>query len=263
MNREEYEVMYTVEDTHWWYRGMEAITRAVLDRSVGRDGNLCILDAGCGTGAAMGYLADYGRVTGFDFAAEALRFCQLRQRQRLTRASVMALPYADDSFDLITSFDVLCERAVDDELALSEFARVLAPATGRLLLRLPAYNWLRGKHDEAVYVQHRYTAGELREKLARAGFEVTHLSYANMFLFPAAVLKRASERWLSNRQRGSDLTLDLGPLNAPMRWVLSLEAPLAARASLPFGLTVLALAHKRGQPALAAPVRQPVLASAR
>jgi len=255
MNPEEYEVMYQVEDDHWWYRGMEAITRAVLDRAIGRGRGLRILDAGCGTGAVMGYLADYGIVTGFDFAAEALRFCQVRRLDRLSRASVMALPYADASFDLVTSFDVLCERAVvDDEAALREFARVLVPPPpcdgggtrggGRLLLRLPAYNWLRGKHDEAVSIRHRYTGRELKAKLRRAGFEAERISHANMLLFPIAALKRASERFVPIRQAGSDLTIGAGVLNMPLRWILSLESPFVARAGLPFGLTVVALARK-------------------
>ncbi|HLF28178.1 MAG TPA: class I SAM-dependent methyltransferase [Anaerolineae bacterium] len=244
MKPEEYEVMYRVEDAHWWYRGMEAITRAVLDRVIGRGHNLRILDAGCGTGAAMGYLSDYGAVTGFDFAAEALHFCQVRRRERLSRASVMALPYADAAFNLITSFDVLCERAViDDGVALREFARVLRPG-GRVLLRLPAYNWLRGQHDEAVYIRHRYTTRELRAKLRRAGFAPEVISYANMLLFPVAALKRVSERFLPNRQNGSDLTLGAGSLNTPLGWILSREAPFVARTGLPFGLTVVALGRK-------------------
>ncbi len=244
MNPEEYEVMFRVEDTHWWYRGMQSITRAVLDRAIGRGRDLRILDAGCGSGAVMGYLADYGRVTGFDFAAEALHFCRMRGRDRLSRASVLALPYAGASFDLVTSFDVLCERAVvDDEAALREFARVLRRG-GHVLLRLPAYNWLRGKHDEAVHIRHRYTTRELADRLRRAGFEAEWTSYANMLLFPIAALKRASERVLPSRQAGSDLTLGAGFTNAPLRWLLGLEAPFVARMGLPFGLTVVALAQK-------------------
>jgi len=244
MNPEEYEVMYRVEDAHWWYRGMEAITRAMLDRAVGRGGHRDILDAGCGTGAVMGYLADYGRVTGFDFAVEALHFCRMRERDRLSRASVLALPYANASFDVVTSFDVLCERSVvDDRLALREFARVLRDG-GHVLLRLPAYDWLHGKHDEAVHIRHRYTAAEIAAKLRQAGLAPVRVSYANMLLFPLAALKRASERVLPDRQSGSDLTLGTGLANAPLQWVLSLEAPFVARMGLPFGLTVVALGHK-------------------
>lgn len=250
---EEYEVMYRVEDAHWWYRGMEAITRAVLDRAVGRGHDLSILDAGCGTGAVMGYLADYGRVTGFDYAAEALHFCRLRRRDRLSQASVLSLPYADASFDLVVSFDVICVRSVpDDKAALREIARVLrdpAPesgfAGGHVLLRLPAYNWLHGKHDRATDIRHRYTSGEISRTLWESGFAPERVTYANTFLFPVAVIKRMAERFTFAQQNGSDLTIGAGVFNTPLTWILHAEASLIARAGLPFGLTVVALARKR------------------
>ena len=240
---EEYGVMYRVEDTHWWYRGMEVITRQVIERHYARDGRLHILDAGSGTGAAMGYLADYGTVFGIDYAAEALDYCQLRKRDRLTQGSVMALPYANAMFDLITSFDVVCQYGViDDTLALSEFARVLAPG-GRLVLRVPGAKWLRGQHDFAADVEKRYNVQELRAKVRGAGLVPEHISYANMFLFPVAAAKRLSERFLPP-QNGSDLTLGTGPFNGLLSAVLSAEAPLIARCGLPYGLTIVALARK-------------------
>jgi methylase of polypeptide subunit release factors len=61
MNHEEYEVMYQVEDHHWWYLGMECITCALLERALPQDRetrSLKILDAGCGTGAVMKYLGN-------------------------------------------------------------------------------------------------------------------------------------------------------------------------------------------------------------
>src|SRR5512143_872780 len=179
---EEYEVMYRVEDAHWWYRGMEAITRQVIERYYACGGHLHILDAGSGTGAAMGYLADYGHVFGIDYAAEALDYCRLRKRDRLTLGSVMALPYPDAIFDLVTSFDVVCQYGVtDDTLALSEFARVLVPG-GRLVLRVPGAKWLRGQHDLAADVEKRYGVLELEAKVRGAGLEPENISYANMFL---------------------------------------------------------------------------------
>jgi SAM-dependent methyltransferase len=245
MNLEEYEVMFQVEDHHWWYLGMEQITRGVLDKVVGRDRNLRVLDAGCGTGAVMGYLKSYGRVTGFDFAAEALRFCKQRGHDRLAQASVMSLPFADQEFDLIVSFDVICEIGIDDGQALREFARVLKPG-GRLLLRLPAFRWMGGQHDIAVHVAHRYNRREIKHRLHRAGLTPEKTSYANMFLFPIVAAKRWSERFRAGRQAGSDLTIDPGPLNGVLRTILSAEAPLIRSIGLPFGLTVVALAQKRG-----------------
>jgi SAM-dependent methyltransferase len=248
MNLEEYEVMYRVEDRHWWYLGMERITRSLVERALPPDRDtrpVKILDAGCGTGAVMKYLARYGEVTGFDFSAEALKFSRRRGHVRLAQASVTTLPYADDLFDLVVSFDVLCEIGVDDVSALREFARVLKPG-GVVLLRLPAYAWMRGQHDVAVHLAHRYTRGEIIGKLRDSGLQPLHASYANTFLFPVAAAKRWSERFLPP-QSGSDLTLNPGPSNGVLRAILSAEAPLIATRGLPFGLTVTALARKEVQ----------------
>ena len=244
MNHEEYEVMYQVEDHHWWYLGMEHITRHLLDHYLPHPGPaLKILDGGCGTGAVMKYLCRYGEVTGFDFAAEALHFSRKRGHTRLVQASVLGIPFAQDLFDLIVSFDVICERGVRDDQALSEFARILKPG-GLVMLRLPAYDWLRGKHDVATHILHRYTRGEIGAKLRDSGFTPLCLSYANMFLFPVALVKRLSERLFSPHQTGSDLTLDPGALNGVLGAILSAEAPLVSRFGLPFGLTVVAVARK-------------------
>lgn len=245
MNREEYEVMYQVEDTHWWYLGMERITRRLLECALPSDRgtrSLKLLDAGCGTGAVMKYLACYGEVTGFDFSAEALKFSRRRGHPRLTQASVTELPFAANQFDLVVSFDVLCEIGVDDLRSLRGFARVLKPG-GLALLRLPAYPWMRGQHDAAVHLAHRYTRGELTAKLRASGLTPLHTSYANTFLFPIAAAKRWSERFRP-RQQGSDLTLNPGVTNGLLRAVLSAEAPLVKSSGLPFGLTVIALACK-------------------
>jgi SAM-dependent methyltransferase len=213
MELEEYEVMYRVEDQHWWYRGMQAITTGVLDRFVGRGNDRTILDAGCGTGAVMHWLAPYGRVTGVDLSPAALSFCRQRGHDRLVNASITELPFASGVFDLITSFDVVSECGLELEpRAFAEFARVLKPG-GRVLLRLPAYDWLRGQHDQKVHTRHRYTRPELRKKLAQHGFAMEKASYANCALFPLALVKRLSEKWFPPKQSGSDLTIDTGLLS--------------------------------------------------
>jgi ubiquinone/menaquinone biosynthesis C-methylase UbiE len=241
----EYELMYQVEDRHWWYRGMETITRSILNRWVYIP-NPRILDAGCGTGAAMTtYLAEYGKVTGVDLYPQALAFCRKRNASRLARASVLNLPFAPASFDMVTSFDVLYERAVSNEgTALNEFFRVLN-AGGYILLRLPAYDWLRGQHDKRVHTNRRYTKKLVKELLEQSGFIVEHLSYANTFLFPLAVAKRLGERIFPPKDDQSDLSLDAGGFNTILGNILASEAPFVAQTSLPYGLSVFAVGRKR------------------
>ena len=244
MDLREYELMYQVEDSHWWYEGMSTITRSLLDYWVSAK-NLRILDAGCGTGAAMTrYLSDYGSVTGIDLYAEALHFCLKRNAKRLARASVLKLPFASNSFDLITSFDVLYERAVLDETtALKEFSRILAP-NGHVLLRLPAYDWLRGKHDERVHTNRRYTTRQVAGLLEKSGLHVQHLSYANTILFPLAVAKRLSERFFPPNEDYSELSLNAGMFNNFLKFILASEALFITKYGLPFGLSVIAVGRK-------------------
>jgi hypothetical protein len=74
MDHEEYAVRYQVEEHHWWYLGLERITRHLLDRCLPHaEPALKIPDGGCGTGVVMNYLCRCGKVTGFDHAVEALR----------------------------------------------------------------------------------------------------------------------------------------------------------------------------------------------
>ena len=244
VNHEEYEMMYRAEDHHWWYTGMRSITKAVLDRYVRRGQPLSILDAGCGTGSTMNYLKDYGEVTGVDMAPEAVSFCRERGLKRIGRASICELPFADASFDLITSFDVVCQCEPDlANDALAGFWRVLRPG-GLLLLRMPAYQWLFGRHDELVHNLRRYTRGEVARQLREHGFAIERSSYANCLLFPIAAIKRLKDRMLPPKQECSDVSVTGGWANSLLATLLRAEAPLVSRVGLPFGLTIVALARK-------------------
>jgi SAM-dependent methyltransferase len=244
MKAEEHDALCRAEDGLWWCGGMEAITRRVLDRTYRRGGDLVILDAGCGSGGAMRYLAGYGRVVGLDMSMHALTLCQGRGIQTIARGSISEMPVVDACADLVTSFDVVSDFGVSDDVAtLREFARVLRPG-GRLLLRLPAFNWLYGRHDRAVNTRRRYTATEVRARLREAGFQVEWWSYANTFLFPLAVLARLRDRMLRAEGRDSDISVEYGAANGALRWILSAEAPLVARVGLPVGLTVVAVGRK-------------------
>jgi hypothetical protein len=112
------------------------------------------------------------------------------------------------------------------------------------LLRVAAYDWLRGEHDITVRTAHRYTVPEARRLLSKAGFEPIKVTYANTFLFPLAAGKRLLEGVFPPAPDASDLTFTQGTLDGLFRRVLASEAPLASRSGLPFGLSVLALARK-------------------
>lgn len=247
MEAEQYTLLYRSEDRHWWFVGMRAIADAWLRPVVAeRAGPLEILEAGCGTGAMALHLGQWGCVTGIDFSPLALGYSSKRGLERLSRGSVVALPFPANAFDLVTSFDVIYHRAVPDDVqAVREFARVLRPG-GYLYLRANAYDWLWGEHDVRVHTARRYTAGDLAARVAAAGLRVRRISYANTLLFPAEVAARVLSRATGMRTRRSEVAVPAAPLNAFLGRVLALEGDWLARRGLPFGGSVLCLAQKAG-----------------
>ena len=78
MRKKEYDAMYKVEDTHFWYRGMRKISETLLEKYFLQKTNARILDAGCGTGAGMMWLKSFGTIFGFDISQRAIYFCKKR-----------------------------------------------------------------------------------------------------------------------------------------------------------------------------------------
>jgi SAM-dependent methyltransferase len=242
MAADEIKEMFEVEQTHWWYRGMRRNSRAILERYLAPGRTYQLLDAGSGTGGNTLDLQRWGVVTGLDYSVDALRFAATRGLQRLVRGTIESLPFRDETFDAVTSFDVICHDAVKDDLnALKEFRRVLRPG-GIALVRLPAFDWLWGAHDAAVHTTRRYSASQLAERMCQAGFDVLEATYGNVLLFPLAVAKRWSERLLPSAP--TDLTVPPKPVNLAFEGALRLEAPLSRVVKLPAGLSAVAVGRR-------------------
>ena len=238
----EYAAMFAVEDRHWWYRGV----RTEIERAVGRFAPSAgrWLDAGCGTGGLLAGLSSMTPGTGVDISPIGLRLARSRGLTRLARASVSSLPFADEAFSVITSVDVLAHRQVDLPEALREHFRCLRPG-GLLILQLPAFDALRGGHDDAVWTRRRYRKAEVAEMLRTSGFQVRRIFYRNSLLFPVAAVRRLLARGSRRGQPRSDVSSVPAPINAALYRVLELDAFLRKLGlRLPFGLSVFSVARR-------------------
>lgn len=245
MEPSEYANIARHEGQHWWYVGMRRLSLALLEQAYGDRDDLRVLDAGCGVGGMAAALGRFGLVVGVDYSPLAMHYARRNHPIALGQANVLSLPFPDATFDLVTSFDVLYHRSVSDaNQALREAQRVLRPG-GRLLVRVPAYDWLRGRHDTLVHTERRFTARRLGQLLRAHGFTIERLSYANMLLLAPAVVQRASERALgAGSEARSDIAELPDPLNRLLTGVLAAEARRLRRGNLPAGLSVMALARK-------------------
>src|SRR4051794_20784931 len=94
------------ERDHFWFRGFRKFVEPLI-ADAARGHPLEILDCGCGTGNTLALLRRYGRASGIDPAWAGLRYAHAGGERRLARATAAHLPFPDETFDLVTSFDVL------------------------------------------------------------------------------------------------------------------------------------------------------------
>ena len=123
-----------------------------------------VLDAACGEGYGSALLAETAsRVSGVDVSAQAVEHATERYSAanlEFHQADCLALPFPDDQFDCVVSFETL-EHLENHEQLLAEFRRVLRPG-GFLLVSTP---------DKAIYTDQQ---GNLNE------FHVAELTAMNL-----------------------------------------------------------------------------------
>jgi SAM-dependent methyltransferase len=231
----EYDKLARLDKDLWYFKGSHQLFMHFLKRG-GLKAPQSILDAGCGAGGFLSVLRNEFRpaqACGIDCSAAAVAYARNVHGDGIAQASVEALPFEGERFDLLTSIDVLCILENDD-MALAEFHRVLKPG-GVLLLNLPAYRWMWSYHDVAVHTRKRYNAKELNASLVRSGFRVVFGTYWNSLLFPLILLRR---KLLPPPKTGSDVQELSGWLNAVLYLVLKLEICwFAIGLRFPFGLS--------------------------
>jgi SAM-dependent methyltransferase len=234
------------EDHYWWFKGLRHFTVTTLERSPEfqqlRRKPIIVLDAGCGTGANMIMLSRYGRVIGFDYLWESIQNCRTRQLPNICRASIIHIPFKEETFDAIASFDVLvCLEGDKDVDALRSLYAVCRPG-GLLILNLAAFQFLHTGLSVAGGAVHRYTRSELKAKLEGVGFKILKLTYRNMFLYPLVIAVRIV-KGLQHKPVSEFYRLP-APIDSFFYRLLRLEAWLSTWFNLPVGSSVFCLAQR-------------------
>lgn len=101
-----------------------------------------LLDAGCGEGETLARLEPSlpGHAVAVDLSAEAVAHTARRfPRIELSRASILDLPFADASFELVLCLEVL-EHLEEPDAALAELSRV---ASEHVVVSVPDEPWFR------------------------------------------------------------------------------------------------------------------------
>jgi SAM-dependent methyltransferase len=232
--------MAATQQVHWWFAGRRAIVDHLL-KSLRLPPESRILEVGCGTGANIAMLRNFGSVAAVEPDLFARDHARAAMKIEVAAGSLPDdLPYADRKFDVICLLDVL-EHVERDEEALCNLRERLAPK-GFLIITVPAYQWLYSSHDVQHHHYRRYTSRRLRAIAKAAGLRSIRVGYYNTVLFPLALIRRIAEKLL-DLHPVDDSALPGSLLNRFLYRAFSLEAGFIGNWFFPVGLSVVGLFH--------------------
>jgi SAM-dependent methyltransferase len=223
---------------YWWYRARADLLKIALGRFLGEPER--VLDVGSADGPSVGWMDGHYQRVAMDVYPRGLSpgvgVC----------GSALALPFADDTFDVVAAFDVL-EHCEPEHRALSELTRVLRPG-GRLLMSVPAYQWAWTDHDVQAGHHRRYTRGRLMRAVEQTGLTVRRATYAFSAVFPFFVAERVVRRVRSRyASQARALTPVSGPVDRLLMAMTGFDRWMLARRDLAVGSSIFVAAVKPGE----------------
>lgn len=232
--------MAETEDEHWWFVGRRMIIEQQLS-ALGLPSGAAILEVGAGTGGNLKMLSRYGAVSAMEMHPFAREHATRRSGIEVAEGYLPGnVPFSGKKFDLICLFDVL-EHVREDADSLIVLKELLS-SRGKIIITVPAYPLLWSDHDVALHHFRRYTRRSLRKVIETSGLRVQKLSNFNTFLFPVATAARGVASLLgTSSSPGSKMPSPL--VNKLLLSIFSAERHILARAGLPFGLSLVAVAE--------------------
>jgi SAM-dependent methyltransferase len=204
-------------------------TKLILGMIEGKD----ILDVGCGACTLSKILVEKSyNITVVDSDEKAV---EIAKKKGLMGLKVDIADWKTNmKFDCVIASDVL-EHIDDDKFVIRKIYAILKPG-GCLILNVPSYKFLFGKHD--IYLGHkrRYSDGELKAKLEESGFKIESQRHWNLLALPMTVLITR----IFKRDYPHERISKLGLLSKTLEKLLLLES----KVNYLFGISILCKARK-------------------
>jgi SAM-dependent methyltransferase len=238
MEKALYDEMRESEAEHWWFKARREILLQVIKTFVPK--GAAVLDVGCGTGFILEKLQHDYDANGLDHAEVAVNYCHERGLTFVKHGVLGEETFNGKKFHLVSFLDVI--EHIEDDLAVLAVAKQYLSKNGVVMITVPAFEFLWSAHDEIHHHKRRYTKQTLTKLLEKAGYTVRYRSYFNTLLFPVIALVRMIGN-LTGRRNASDAKPENKLINDVLYRVFKSERALLPTVSLPFGVSLLAVAE--------------------
>ena len=239
MERVVYDRMAELDELHWWYRARRRVLASLIRRTIPLPPKARILEVGCGTGHNLQMLEQFGCVDGIEIDDAARAVAEKRLGRSIGSSPLPELVGVDrGSYDMVAALDVV-EHIDDDRATIAALASCLKLG-GKLLVTVPAHQWMWSAHDELNHHKRRYSKRRLEQLIEGSPLRLEELGYFNSLLFPLAVGARLAAK--ATGRGGGDDALPPRPVNYAFERAFAAEARLIGRVPLPPGLSLFAVA---------------------
>jgi SAM-dependent methyltransferase len=183
-------------------------------------------------------LGEFGSIEALEVDPIARGVAEKRLGRAVLSSPLPALEgIPDGTYDMIAALDVI-EHIPDDEAALEGIARALKP-DGKLVMTVPAHQWMWSAHDVVNHHQRRYSKGDLKRLVDNSPLKLESIGYFNSLLFPVAIAQRLTSKITG--KENANLAPPAEPINQALERVFALERRVIGRIPLPPGLSLFAV----------------------
>ncbi len=246
MNPKVYLKMAEVEKDHWWFCSRRKIVKSIIKNHIlnGSSEQLKILSVGCGTGGNFKMLSSFGEIFAMDSDNQAIEISKKLNIGNVKKGKLpYQIPFVNENFDIVSATDVL-EHVIEDTESLIEISKRLNKK-GKLIITVPAHQYLWSKHDELHHHIRRYSKKELISKLNKAGYKIDFISYYNFFLFPLVFLMRFFTKNNENIKAEDLNRIPNKYINKILELIFSFEKFFLSLFSFPIGVSIIAVVSKK------------------
>lgn len=244
-NSEGEDWLYAFENKHFWFIHRKKIILKAFEKNIKKQSRIIEIGAGTGNVSQMLLANGYEHIAVGEMHLNGLQYAKKYGLTALYQFDILKAPFKDH-FDVVCMFDVL-EHIENDELALQNVRNMLSTG-GRLVLTIPAHDWLWSNVDANSGHKRRYNYAGLKALLEKNNFELIYFrSFFTLMLpllFVRAILNRKKIK-LDTASLAHNAGMTINPfVNTIFKFICAIENLFFSSLSVKFGGSLLVVARK-------------------
>ena len=234
MNNKTFSRQIKNQEKHWWFQARKKIIEQIVSEIKLKKKNN-ILDFGSGSGVNLNMLEKYGLVD----IHEKNKFARIaiKNKNKKIKNLYSSLKIRKNFYDLILIADVI-EHVRQPKNLLRNLKKFLKK-DGRILITVPAYQFLFSKKDKALGHYRRYNKKLLKNELAE--FKIENISYFNTLLCIPIIIMTLLNKLLKRDYIKEVETTPNFFINKLCFIIFAAEKYFIKYLNLPFGISIYIL----------------------